>query len=129
MSDNEVVVGQAIKNIRHIDRDLLRDKLTANADGVLKDAVWHNGTRQQNRDGFLAMLDGLGSSLEKTVVVFQPRVRRSVYHEIRARIDAGDLDRADVRRLQQLDALLLGARADCYSLGAHFVVISDGDDL
>ena len=129
VSDYEVVVGQALKNIRHIDRDLLRDKLTANADGVLKDAVWHNGTRQDNRDGFFAMLDGLGSSLEKTVVVFQPRVRRSVYHEIRARIDAGDLDRTDVRRLQQLDALLLGARADCYSLGANFIVISDGDDL
>lgn len=129
VSDYEVVVGQAIKNIRHIDRDQLRNKLAANADGVLEDAVWHNGTRQQNRNGFLAMLGGLGSNLEKTVVVFQPRVRKSVYYQIRGRMDAGDMQRADVRRLQQLDALLLGARADCFSLGANFVVISDGDDL
>lgn len=66
---------------------------------MLKDAAWHNGVRQQNRVGFFAMLDGLGSNFEKTVVIFQPRVRRSVYHEIRTRMDTGDLDRADVRRL------------------------------
>lgn len=129
VSDYEVVVGQAVKNLRHIDRDLLRDKLEANANGVLRDAVWHNGVRQENRGDLLAMLNGLGSNLKKTVVIYQPRVRRSLYHQIRDHMDAGNLDRADVRRLQQLDALLLGARADCYSLGAGFVVISDGDDL
>lgn len=129
VSDYEVVVGQAVKNLRHIDRELLRDKLAANANGVLRDAVWHDGVRQQNRDGLLAMLDGLGSSLKKTVVIYQPRVRRSLYRQIRDHMDAGNLNRADVKRLQQLDALLLGARSDCYSLGADFVVIADGDDL
>ncbi len=43
-------------------------------------------------------------------------------------MDLGDKTSKDVRQLQQLDALLLGARADCYSLGAEFKVISDGDN-
>jgi len=129
VSDYEIVVGQAVKNLRHSDRGLLREKLQANANGVLTDAVWHNGLRQANRDGVLAVLDRLGSNLKKSVVVLQPRVRRSVYHDIRAKMDAGEAERADVKRMQQLDALLLGARADCFSLGASFRVISDGDDL
>jgi hypothetical protein len=103
--------------------------LAANANGVLKNSVWHDGERQENRDGLLAMLDELGSNLKRTVVIFQPRVRRSVYDKIRAHMDAGTMARADVRRMQQLDALLLGARSNCYSLGADFYVISDGDDL
>lgn len=129
VSDYEVVIGQAVKNLRHIDRGLLREKLAANATGVLEDAVWRDGERQQNRDELLNVLAGLGSNLKKKVVVFQPRVRRSVYNSIRKKMDKGKLDDASVRRMQQLDALLLGARADCYSLGADFAVMADGDDL
>ena len=127
--DYEVVTGQAVKNLRHIDRGLLREKLAANANGVLRDAVWRDGVRQQNRDEFFRTLDGLGSQFEKRVVVFQPRVRKSVYETTRGKMDLGDKTSKDVRQLQQLDALLLGARADCYSLGAEFKVISDGDNL
>lgn len=129
VSDYEVVVGQAVKNLRHIDRGLLRDKLAANATGVLKDAVWHNGERQKNRKALLQVLKGLGSNLKTKVVVFQPRVRRSVFNAIRKKMDEGKPTDAAVRRMQQLDALLLGARADCFSLGASFAVVADGDDL
>ncbi|WP_246718167.1 sugar phosphate isomerase/epimerase [Rhizobium laguerreae] len=127
VSDYEVVVGQAIKNLRHVDRGLLREKLAANAEGVLQSAVWHNGQRQKNREALLAMLDGLGSHLKTKVVVFQPRVRRSVFDNIRVKMANGNLADADVRRMQQLDALLLGARADFLSLGVDFVVIADAD--
>jgi len=127
VSDYEVVVGQAIKNLRHVDRGLLREKLAANAQGVLQNAVWHNGQRQENREALLAMLDGLGSHLKTKVVVFQPRVRRSVFDNIRVKMANGNLADADVRRMQQLDALLLGARADFLSLGVDFVVIADAD--
>jgi len=127
VSDYEVVVGQAIKNLRHVDRGLLREKLAANAEGVLQNAVWHDGQRQENRGALLAMLDGLGSNLKTKVVVFQPRVRRSVFNNIRDKMDNGNLADSDVRRMQQLDALLLGARSDCFSLGADFCVIADED--
>lgn len=128
VSDYEVVVGQAVKNLRHVDRGLLRDKLAANANGVLKDAVWFNGERQKDRKELLRVLKGLGSNLKTKVVVFQPRVRRSVYNDIRRKMDSGKHNVA-VRRMQQLDTLLLGARADCFSLGASFAVMADGDDL
>jgi hypothetical protein len=129
VSDYEVVVGQAVKNLRHIDRGLLGDKLAANAAGVLKDAVWHNGKRQKDRKALLQVLKGVGSNLKTKVVVFQPRVRRSVFNDIRKKMDSGKAIDAAVRRMQQLDALLLGARADCFSLGASFAVVADGDDL
>lgn len=129
VSDYEVVVGQAVKNVRHIDRGLLGDKLAANAEGVLKDAVWHNGERQKDRKELLQVLKGLGSNLKTKVVVFQPRVCRSVLNDIRQKMNDGKPADASVRRMRQLDALLLGARADCFSLGASFVVVADGDDL
>lgn len=129
VSDYEVVVGQAVKNLRHIDRGLLQSKLSANATGVLKDAVWYKGERQKDRKAFLQVLKGLGSNLSKKVVVFQPRVRRSIFNAIRKKMDDGRPTDAAVRRMQQLDALLLGARADCFSLGASFAVVADGDDL
>lgn len=128
VSDYEVVVGQAVKNLRHVDRGLLVDKLTANASGVLKDAVWFNGERQKDRKALLRVLKSLGSNLKTKVVVFQPRVRRSVFNDIRKKMDNGKHNVA-VRRMQQLDTLLLGARADCFSLGASFAVMADGDDL
>jgi hypothetical protein len=126
-SDYEVVVGQAVKNIRHIDRGLLVEKLEANKDTQLRDAVWHNGERQENRDGVLQVLADAGSNMEKTVIVLQPRVRRSTYNDIRAKMDGGDATSAVIRRMQQLDTLLLGARADCFGLGARFVVIAEDD--
>jgi hypothetical protein len=129
VSDYEVVVGQAVKNLRHIDRGLLATKLAANAGGVLKDAVWYNGKRQKDRTALLEVLKALGSNLKTKVVVFQPRVRRSVFNNIRTKMDDGKPIDAAARRMQQLDALLLGARADCFSLGAAFAVVADGDDL
>lgn len=125
VSDYEVVVGQAVKNLRHIDRELLREKLARKANGEILTAVWHDGRRLEDRQTLVAMLDRLGSNLRTNVVVFQPRTRRSVFDGIRKRMDDGDLDKSDVRRLQQLDALLLGARSDCFSLGADFRVIAD----
>lgn len=116
-----------MKNLRHIDRGLLREKLAGNSDGQLRDAVWLDGARQRNRDGVLEALNAAGSNMQKTVVVLQPRIRRSVYDDVRGKMDgAGDPD-AEVRRMQQLDTLLLGARADCFGLGASFSVIAEDD--
>jgi hypothetical protein len=89
--------------------------------------VWHNGERQENRDGVLQVLADAGSNMEKTVIVLQPRVRRSTYNDIRAKMDGGDRTSAAIRRMQQLDALLLGVRSDCFGLGARFVVIAEDD--
>lgn len=126
VADYEVVVGQAIKNLRHIDRGLLADKLRANEHGQMKDAVWYNGKRQQDRSFILRLLAAPAANLKKEVVIIQPRVRKVDHDKQRNKI-AAQIEDNKTRRLLQLDALLLGARADCFGLGADFVVIGDDD--
>ena len=127
VSDYEVVVGQAVKNLRHVDRVHLKDKLKSNGEGILKNAVWHNGKRQENRDGIIQALEAVGSRLKRKVVVLQPRVRRVEYEKVRKMLSRDSGPAGTMRRLQQLDALLLSARANCLGLGAEFEVIGDGD--
>ena len=127
VSDYEVVVGQAVKNLRHVDRLLLKEKLERNGEGQLKNAVWHNGDRQENRDGIIRALEAVGARLKRKVVVLQPRVRRIEYETVREML-SGDVGPVGTRhRLRQLDALLLSARANCLGLGAEFEVIGDED--
>ena len=129
VTDFEVVVGQAVKNLRHHDRVNLHEKLSGNADAKIASAVWHDGARQNDRTGFLAALEACGEDLERCVVVFQPRVRKAKLEDLRDRIAAGESPNTDnhVRRLRQLDTLLLAARADCYKLGASFEVVGSAD--
>ena len=126
VSDYEVVVGQAVKNLRHLDRVHLKDKLKSNGEGILKNAVWHNGKRQESRDGIIEALDAVGSRLKRKVVVLQPRVRRVEYQQVRELLSRNNDSAGAGRRLQQLDALLLSARANCLGLGVVFEVIGDG---
>ena len=45
--------------------------------------MWHNGKRQENRDGIVEALEAVGSRLKRKVVVLQPRVRRVEYEHVR----------------------------------------------
>ena len=63
--------------------------------------------------------------MSRTVCIVQPSARRSEVEAIGNRIAKGDLKRADVRHLRQLDALVLAARAECLGLGANFQVIGE----
>lgn len=127
VSDYEVVVGQAVKNLRYLDRSHISEKLAANKDKKIGEAVWHDGKRLDDRKEILKILAKAGSNMTKTVCVFQPSARKRAVEEIAARIGCGDLDRPEVRRLRQLDALLLAARAECLGLGAEFQVIGEDD--
>ena len=126
VSDYEVVVGQAVKNLRHVDRLLLKDKLEHNANGTLSNSVWHDGVRQANRDGVIRALEAAGSGVKRKVVVLQPRVRKPEYEEVRDLVSRDEAPVGKRHRLRQLDALLLSARANCLGLGATFEVIGDG---
>jgi len=123
----EIVVGQAVKNLRYLDRSHISEKLVSNKDKQIGSAVWRNGKRQKDRKEILKILSKAGANMSKTVCVFQPSARRSEVEAIGKRITDGDLKRSDVRRLQQLDALLLAARAECLGLGANFQVIGEDD--
>jgi len=126
VTDYEVVVGQAVKNLRYLDRENIGDKLEGNKGNLIGTAVWHDGVRQPNRDAFIERLKQAGSNMKRTVVVLQPRVRKRDYDATRLLPrGTGASDRA--RRLQQLDALLLSARAECFGLGADFFVLAHND--
>lgn len=129
VTDFEVVVGQAVKNLRHLDRHNLHEKLSANAGNKIGKAVWHNGVPQSDRSGFLDALAARSENAERRVVIFQPRARKEELTRVRKKIAKGTGAREDnhVRRLRQLDTLLLAARADCYKLGATFRVVGSRD--
>lgn len=127
VTDYEVVVGQAVKNLRYLERTNLHSKLSANKDSSLRDAVWRNGVRQNNRDEVLEFVNGIGSSFRARVYVLQPRVRKSAWQSTRTKMQNGHNQSNDVLRLKQLETLLQGASTDCHSLGAEFVVIADAD--
>ena len=127
VSDYEVVIGQAVKNLRHVDRQLLKEKLKRNGEGALRSAVWRDGNRQENRDGIIRALETVGSRLKKKVVILQPRVTKIEYDRLRDMVANGSGAIGKMHRLKQLDTLLLSARANCFRLGAEFEVIGDGD--
>ncbi|MBB4303358.1 hypothetical protein GGD81_002401 [Rhodobium orientis] len=124
VTDYEVVVGQAVKNIRYLDRTNIADKLREGAGNQIASAVWLDGERQPDREGMISAIEEVGSNYSKKVIVFQPRVLQSKLSAVRQSIaDGADNDIA--RRLKQLDALLLAARAECNGLGAEFSVVGD----
>ena len=120
VSDYEVVIGQAVKNLRHVDRLMLKNKLERNGDGALRGAVWHDGERQENREGVIQVLEAIGSRLRRKVVILQPRVTKTEYNRVREMIAENRGPIGKRHRLKQLDALLLSARANCFGLGAGF---------
>jgi hypothetical protein len=119
VSAYEVVTAQAIKNLRHIDQELLADNFVQQLDKRIKKAVWHNG-KTATRDAMLAALKKIRANYLRRVIVFQPQVTKSA-------LDKARTSRAAVQlRAKQLDTLLLTAQASCQSLGAEFYVIGDG---
>jgi hypothetical protein len=127
VSDYEIVVGQAVKNLRYLDRTNIANKLGMEKGKQISSAVWRNGVRQKSRKDVLKVLEQAGSNMIKAVYVLQPRVRKTAVEKIAAQMQTGNLDQPEVRRLQQLDTLLLAAGAECFGLGAEFHVIGEDD--
>jgi len=119
--DYEVVIGQAIKNLRNTDKTNLIKKLTKEKGKKIGKAVWFDGEYQGTRDGFLIAFANVTENFQKRVIVFQPGVKQSVLNQLRANKAPDN----KYKRLQQLDALLLSAQSSCYELGAEFIVIAD----
>ena len=127
VSDYEVVIGQAVKNVRYLDQQNLYEKLAGNTDVRIQDAVWKDGVRQEDRAEVLEVIKSLGSRYETEVFVLQPRVRKTVLEKTLDKIAKGDQASPDVLRLKQLDGLLQAAATDCFAVNARFTVIADDD--
>jgi hypothetical protein len=72
------------------------------------------------------VLASAGERYDRQVVIVQPALRRALYEEARQDAEATPpVVNANLRRMRQLDALLLGIEASCGSLGARLTVIGD----
>jgi hypothetical protein len=118
VSAYEVVTSQAVKNLRHIDQELLAGNFVNQLDKRIKEAVWYNGKRV-DRDGMLKALHKINANYIRRVIILQPQTTRSSLAKARNGSPAEQL------RAKQLDTLLLAAQANCQSLGAEFWVIGD----
>ncbi len=120
VSDYEVVVGQAIKNLRFLDLQNTLANFTVALNQRLLNASWRAGVAN-TRAHMIAAMNGAVTPPRRRVVVVQPRVRQTALNAARA----APPNTRQSMILRQLDTLLLSAKANCQNLGAEFVVIAD----
>lgn len=118
VSDYEVVTGQAVKNLRHVDRDLLAEGLEKGIGKKISKLVWHD-RKASTRSKFLTILKKIGANHTRQVIIIQPRVTKVRHDAARAKPTS-----VDATRLRQLDTLLIGADLSCRALNAGFKVLT-----
>ncbi|AYG95618.1 hypothetical protein D8I30_10825 [Brevundimonas naejangsanensis] len=121
VSDFEIVVSQAVKNLRHLERRPLGAELTKGKGKKIGSAVWKDGVRQKNRDDFLKAIGQLPDRYKKVAMVVQPRLTQA---EVTA---CETLAKGNNRllRMQQLNTLLLASRLSAMACGAQLVAVVD----
>ena len=113
----EVVVGQAVKNIRHLDQVGIAGALEEPSDTVAG-LVWKNGEKQTNRQGMIKAVKA-GTVGERRVVIVQPHIQKRSVDEARAK-QTHSVQRG---RLRQLETMLVAASASCRAVGAELEVV------
>ena len=116
----EGVAGQAVENLRFLDRLLLTEGLSMGMGRQVGDLVWHNRARA-NRAELLDAEGATDGNIRRSVIVLQP-------HAVRTKVNAAraNMETSVGRRLRQLDPMLIAARANAAALGATFEVIAEG---
>ncbi len=118
VADYEVVVSQAVKNLRYLDRLFVADGLAAGLRKKIGKAVWKDRTAT-TRDAMIKALKACNQFRRKVVVV-QPRVTKTA-------LDAARTARKNAlqsRILTPLDTRLVAAEAGARGLGAEFEVVA-----
>lgn len=115
----EVVVSQAVKNLRHVDPFLAADEFMNRLGRQIQAAVWHNGN-VATRPAMLAAIQAHGANLQRRVAIVQPHTRRQALQE--ALVAAPNSRARYIAR--HLSTLLLGAQRGCSAVGAEFVVVA-----
>jgi len=118
VSNYEIVTGQAVKNLRHLDRLLLAEGLAAGLNKKISKLVWFNRAKNR-RENFLDALDAIGTNFQRQVVILQPHVTMISHDAARQNPQS-----ANAARLRQLDTLLFGAEMSCRGVQADLRVIS-----
>ncbi len=118
VSKYEVVVGQAVKNLRHLDRMLLADGLEKGLGKKISKLVWKD-RQPAAREDFVKALRKIGHNYRRRVVIVQPHVTEAKHSQAQANREG-----SDAARLRQLDTLLIGAEMNCRALGAELIVLA-----
>jgi hypothetical protein len=123
VANYEIVVGQAVKNLRHLDRVILADALATGKDKKIARAIWHDGKRQADRSGMIAAAKALGPGYDKRVIVFQPQLTQREHQCCTGVYPTAKGDR--LIRMKQLDTLMLSARLSARATGADLIGWAD----
>lgn len=116
---HDVVLSQAVKNLRYCSRKKLAVDLEARKENSQNKMCWHND-KSCSPDDFLSTLRSLedNNELKIRVVVIQPHTRKKYYEGLENR-------KSTIRC--QLDVLLVSARVSIRSAGADFFIIGCDD--
>ncbi|MBC5833129.1 hypothetical protein [Vibrio metschnikovii] len=114
---HDVVLNQAVKNLRYTARKVLVEDLKARHDNAAHKGCWHNGKMAEAEDFFNVLMGLKDNKHVKTrVVVVQPHTQESVYKNSVGR-----------KIKTQLDVLLVSAENAIRSSGADFYIIGLAD--
>ncbi|HEX6367540.1 MAG TPA: hypothetical protein VF006_01330 [Longimicrobium sp.] len=113
----EIVVSQAIKNLRYLDRDNLKDGLAARVNGGGAMQTWHAGT-PNDRAAFLNAILQIDAKWRRRIVIVQPHLTEGIWQRA-----SQNPESQEGRRLRQLNTLLLSADTSCRALTSSLAVV------
>lgn len=113
----ETVLGQAIKNLRHLERSILAQGLRRGLSNVVANMVWQNRA-PSNRNAMLAALNAIGANYRRRVVIVHPSLTIA---EMTTPVAAMNAQRA--LRFRQVNMLLTAADVTCRGAGVEFIAL------
>ncbi|MEI2266456.1 hypothetical protein [Erwinia sp. CGal63] len=116
---HDIVLNQAIKNLRYINRKQLVKDLRERAGNSSVKYCWNNN-KKSDHDLFINALESFekNSQIKFRVIVIQPHTLKSYY---------GKNLQSNIRR--QLDVLLVSADSAIKASGAEFFIIGHDDEI
>jgi len=114
---HDVVLNQAVKNLRYCNRKTLASALKERSELAEKKYCWKDSSKQKAKD-FITYLNSIGniSNIKTRVVVIQPHTRKSVYE---------NTSQTNIKK--QLDVLLVSAENAIRSSGSEFHIFGVQD--
>lgn len=115
VSNYEVVVGQAVKNLAYASPSSIVEKFNKYSKNA---KVWTDGMLAGDAKKFAKELESRRDSVQLRIVVVQPQTLKQTYFPVSQKMTG-----IQQARHAQLSALLLQAEASCRNVGAVFSVV------
>lgn len=115
----ELVVSQAVKNLRYVNAERLLTALRA--PHILRPATWRDGARVNDRRDMIDALARRPASAEAQVLIVQPHHTSSMHQSVASLADGGATS-TDLLRFQLIETMLNSARGAAVGLGSELAV-------